>query len=1145
MQPGDILDGKYSVVCLIGKGRSSEVFQAFALDGNHQPVAVKLLNERLDNPEYQEAFNRESLALRTLNHPNVVRYLDQGITREGYPYIVTELCGNPLKPLAGPNDGAAVGLTIALLSALQHAHAQRVIHRDLKPQHILYVQEGDDSVPKIIDFGIAKIFRYAESDLTLAGQHTPGYACIQQISGKEAQTSFDLYGLAACLYWYLTGSNPDRDVHLGQLLASNTPQVARASFRDFLVKLANAPDTQLTSGVALRELEQLSTGWVEAADTYITFSQTVFQRVAETFDLAGQESVDILQGIQDDLDPADDRYPGLSVQKDGKDPEAWLAYTYRLVGRAHIWRLQPSAGARSFIVTGVDRPDPADLQTQKSFAAEMPIVWIPIGPSGSVPPDASIIRPICQQLILNEVQHQRTRTESGRRDRLVDIWETVFRIRRDIHQDTRTHLQYRSWSEEDGIVTVHLTDADGKHPGWTSAEPLWMSRNGEGFTSVGILVGGQNGSLVLKPHQAARLQTIAQTGRIGPDRSRDDSAIRRQMKALQAVRRQETVNQNLPNIVSGVQAPAEIKDVSVNFWFHTDLDLPKQHAVRQALGTQDILLIQGPPGTGKTRAIAELVLQILAKHPQHRILLASQSHVAVDQAIEQILVQRPHVSLLRLASPSLEDKVAVKAKESLPRNQVHRWREKVQAKSRTYLEEIGIDPAAARDGDSVRDLITEVEHLETQYKTVHQESMVVRSKLSHHDSLVPEHEAAIREELALLDEEARSIREDQNAAEQLAKEFFQSRGINVDGPVGSWREHVPVVEAFDSMAPGKANLIGLWDKWRRQFGYGIAYEAALAKRTRILSGTCLGIASHPAVEGGEFDWVIVDEAGRATAPELLVPIIRGRRVILVGDHLQLPPVLDHDLEEQELAAQGLSRDILEVSLFQQLFEELPESHRVVLDLQYRMHPSIAKLVSDCFYNSALHNGDQDSQSASFIVWPTAPITWLSTSSDKDVAETPQDNSYRNDREVHVIKAVLERLKTSMPPGSPTLTVGIITGYDAQRGALQRSLDSEDPSWAPLQLEINTVDAFQGRERDVILYSAVRSNPGGNIGFLEDLRRLNVALSRARYRLVIVGDAKRLRFAHGPKGNNPFRRVLDWIASHPDHACIEEAARALA
>jgi hypothetical protein len=392
-----------------------------------------------------------------------------------------------------------------------------------------------------------------------------------------------------------------------------------------------------------------------------------------------------------------------------------------------------------------------------------------------------------------------------------------------------------------------------------------------------------------------------------------------------------------------------------------------------------------------------------------------------------------------------------------------------------------------------------------------------------------------RDELELLDEELAERRETRDIATELLREFFESHGVVIEGPPDTWGERLQAIGAAQALNP-RSGLAGLWDEWRRQFGRGLPYEAALARRSRILAGTCLGAASHLAVSRGEFDWVIVDESGRATSPEILVPLLRGKRAVLVGDHHQLPPVLDRELTDDQLESLGLTRVELEQSLFQQLFESLPEENKVSLATQYRMTTAIAGLVSDVFYDGALTTGQRH---RTFVPdWPEKPVTWLSTSKLADRYEVRRGTSYFNPQEATITRGVLEQWRKRAEAAGVRPTVGVIAGYDEHRRVLERDLDLDMPGrWDPLDVEVNTVDAFQGRERDLLVYNTVRSNHAGQVGFLSDVRRINVAFSRGRELLVVVGDADMLRLSSGRDGAAPFKRVLDWIRSHGDVATV--------
>ncbi|MCL4553487.1 MAG: C-terminal helicase domain-containing protein, partial [Candidatus Marsarchaeota archaeon] len=171
-----------------------------------------------------------------------------------------------------------------------------------------------------------------------------------------------------------------------------------------------------------------------------------------------------------------------------------------------------------------------------------------------------------------------------------------------------------------------------------------------------------------------------------------------------------------------------------------------------------------------------------------------------------------------------------------------------------------------------------------------------------------------------------------------------------------------------------------------------------------------------------------------------------------------------------------------------------------------------------------------------------PVIWYSTSEMADRGEEWDEivRSRYNLREVRIIEEQLKLLENELPESDEPVTVGVISGYAAQAELISRRLGANDDGrWKKISIEINTVDAFQGRDRDIVFYSVVRSNTERKIGHLEDCRRLNVALSRARRLLFVVGDHEMVEFATTREAN-PFRQVLAHIREHPSECMLLEA-----
>lgn len=253
-----------------------------------------------------------------------------------------------------------------------------------------------------------------------------------------------------------------------------------------------------------------------------------------------------------------------------------------------------------------------------------------------------------------------------------------------------------------------------------------------------------------------------------------------------------------------------------------------------------------------------------------------------------------------------------------------------------------------------------------------------------------------------------------------------------------------------------------------------------------------------------FDYVIVDEAARATTSELLVALVTGARFLLVGDHRQLPPFFDSetktDLREAEVDVERASK-----SLFEELFERTAASNRATLRRQFRMHRSIGKLVADLYYPEiGIEHGVADELRELPLdgLGGEQRVFWLNVAEGRE-RQTEGSTSRWNHEEVLAIDRLLSGWEQELRRKGATFTVGVIAAYDDQREKLLDRIRPGSQRWQALRIRIDTVDAFQGKQDDIMLYSMVRANTS-ELRFIADRRRLNVAFSRAKRLLVIVG-----------------------------------------
>ncbi|XP_040574732.1 regulator of nonsense transcripts 1 [Lepeophtheirus salmonis] len=297
-------------------------------------------------------------------------------------------------------------------------------------------------------------------------------------------------------------------------------------------------------------------------------------------------------------------------------------------------------------------------------------------------------------------------------------------------------------------------------------------------------------------------------------------------------------------------------------------------------------------------------------------------------------------------------------------------------------------------------------------------------------------------------------------------------------------------------------------------------ERNILKVADVICCTCIA-AGDLRINHMRFASILIDESMQATEPECMVPVVLGaNQLILVGDHCQLGPVVMC----KKASLGGLSQ-----SLFERLVMLGIRPFR--LEVQYRMHPELSKFPSNFFYEGSLQNGvsGEDRKLNIDFPWPVPdkPMFFYVTSGQEEIAGS--GTSYLNRTEAaNVEKFTTRFIKAGVKPEQ----IGIITPYEGQRAYLVQYMQYQGSLNTKLyqECEIASVDAFQGREKDIIIISCVRSNDHQGIGFLADPRRLNVALTRAKYAVIVVGNPKVL--SKQPLWNN-------LLHHYKDHGCLVE------
>jgi len=298
-------------------------------------------------------------------------------------------------------------------------------------------------------------------------------------------------------------------------------------------------------------------------------------------------------------------------------------------------------------------------------------------------------------------------------------------------------------------------------------------------------------------------------------------------------------------------------------------------------------------------------------------------------------------------------------------------------------------------------------------------------------------------------------------------------------------------------------------------------EHHLLDESDAICATLTGLDDN-VLDDREFDLVVVDEAAQATEPPCWIPLVRTRKLVLAGDHCQLPPTI----VSTEAARQGFS-----VSLMERLMQVGAGRWSRLLNVQYRMHADIMEFSSDQFYEGRLQAAD-DVAAHVLAELPgviddaatRAPLEFIDTAgAEFDESPVPGGESRFNRREAAL---VCSKVKALLAAGIRPTDVAVITPYAAQVRLIGEMLDMPE-------VEVDSVDGFQGREKEAVVVSLVRSNGDGEIGFLADTRRMNVALTRARRKLLVVGDGALL-------GGHPFyKALLDYVEQRGGYHSVWE------
>ncbi len=1117
----------------------SEVFKAFDTQHGLGTVAIKILPAlRRDDKWAVKAFDLEVKArLAPLDHPSIVPLLEQGRDPDtGELYLIFPWAGETLTDVLVRRDPVPweewwpeYGRPI--VDALAHAHRQNVAHRDVKPDNVLV----GDGPPRLADFGVAKLLDNLTVGLTMTEHVSRPFAPPENDTGVHTRTR-DVHAWAAMTYFAVSGVEPGRvDPDDPYAILDEAARAARAALPPdvdtVLARCTGDPATRpATAGELLSILDECCATEPETASDLgcvpVRLPPAVAQQLERDRDLFSADVHDlVLRNLRD-----------VAIIPHGQRPGE-----YRLVGNDLTVHVRVASQGDALQALRITSPTDEQIENdrRRGWLAALDFT---LDRAADVEAAADAVSAMIHEVSVHRDIGRRKHEEQQRLWSLKK-WRQVLRALRDLQGELADPVEYLDIRRNRSGSMVFVTN--GPAPRRLLQQRRTATTHGGGFPFAGDVVNVAGEEAVLRPIAGAG-RDPATAGELTVDTRASLSALRRQDVALDNVLYGRAQLTGLADLLLAPDRASEARAVREPTPKQT-LDDDKRTALRVGLGEPDLMVVKGPPGTGKTRFIAELVFQQLHANPDSRILLASQTHVALDNALRRVRELDPSLRLLRLAKPD-EDRVSDAVSDLRLDATLETWAADAERTGRAWLStwgaKAGVTPDNVRVAMGLEALAAERDRLDALTEEVNGLSEGLESLRTRNAAtgVTSEGTGELADQLA-------ERRSEMRATEARAREQLdQLIEMGQFPPRTPLRRVVPadLRASAAALADGSPetdrcrDLIELLGQWNARFGGTPEFTAAAVTRAQVVGGTCVGIGGVRGLQDVPFDLCIVDEASRATAPELLIPMARATRFVLVGDEHQLPPYLDPGmLRDEVLVPRGLSLDDLSTPFFSEIADALPAGNVIELNVQHRMHPAIGGLISECFYGGRLKSARPANPlpDALTAVVPKH-VTWLTTAGMRDRGERQQGDSFVNDTEAQIIKRLVGQLAAAATRKHP-LEVAVLTAYRGQLAVLEGRLAAEMSASGHLALSVHTVDSFQGQEAGIVIYSVTRSNPKGKLGFTRERPRVNVALSRARDLLIIVGDHASARRRHG---ENPMREVIEHVEAFKDECALQEAGR---
>ncbi|MFJ7999970.1 AAA domain-containing protein [Streptomyces sp. NPDC096310] len=1144
------------------EGGHAKLFKSVDLGNDNENVAVKVFKPSriLDDRVLKAAWTNELSAYQALgDHPNLARMIDWGRCDDGAPYLVFEwlekdlLDGLEALNIEGWDDFWPVARDV--LSGLEVIHAEGFVHRDIKPENILVSEHGRF---KVADFGTTRLAETVSLGQTMAPLGTIPYAP-EERGTRTPTAAYDIYSFAVLVVVCLSGNIPadEASVRSSFEQLDLPPDIYSALSPCLSNKIEERPGS---AGVLRAQLSAIQDGRERRRAPEAELFLDLPNSVLEAFHKQYRNSATKEQILEDVI----------AVGALSYDARVGAIPDLQIAGQTYILRTQPHRVRQGILRVLRIQMAPAQLLEFARANWHRPRMKLRL----SVPTDpVRAAGELADQMaMVSERDAERAESEVlSAEAEAFSSWRSTLNAKFFLENERGSRVAYDKFRRDGNRVRFTVADGSGLEPGESR-----LVRSGNRRVLFGEVEGVENNEAILYITKGSAGE-LPRHGILEFDAEASKSKLKRERDALDQIVNRKSARPDLQEILLDPRKSAVPQAVEIDEYAQAGLDEAKRKAVAASLGARDFLLVQGPPGTGKTTFIAELVAQHLRSNPDSRIVLTSQTHIALDNALLRIQELEPTATLLRLGR---SDRLAQDVEPLSIIPQMDKWRISVLKESRRFIKEyaarLGIDLDATDLKNSALELRRRQERaceLESQLSSEQGNRRVLMEQIERVNSMA----GPILDVASTIESAAQHGSGTELAA--AAERFIQigldlASQLETGGPLGAnlvemearladWRDDLQTqvtarenarrvlieemgkdgntsIEDLINSAlsrsavddPRLTSLQAIASDWEERFGRSKDFTAVLIARAQVVAATCVGLTGVRGAESTHYDLCIIDEASKATTTESLVPLAASRRWVLVGDDRQLPPFVEQALEAPSLLEQfNITREQVRETLFSVLSERLPDSCKVSLTHQHRMHPAIGQLVSTCFYGGDLTSEPRNLSPVVQMALGSAAV-WMNTVKRQDRRESRSGKSTRNKGEARVIAGILDRLQwVAEQQNSDPLSVAVLTGYEAQRREITETLASGDLGRSLLKVRVATVDSYQGQEADIAIFSVTRSNVSGDLGFLRSEERVNVAVSRARDALVIVGDAGFIESAS--ESVNPLYKIRNYMVRASD------------